>query len=156
MIDIVIAMPHSSKIEIAEFEDLEDIIRLLESVEVPTDDIDPDFTRFYIIRHETENRIIACVGLELFTGTALLRSFAVEPEFQGDEMGSSLIKRLLDDAFDAGSETVYVCAAKAPQFFWDKGFKGIDLDDVPYEIRESQLFTKDCPQVAAFVKKKVF
>ena len=151
----VIRMPYSSRIEVAAYEDLQGIISLLESVEVPTEGIDPDFTKFFVVRDEPDNKIIGCVGLELFTGTALLRSFAVDPEYQETELGLSLVKKLLKEAFDAGTEAVYVCAAKTPTFFWSSGFSGIDLDDVPDEIRNSELFTEDCPHVAAFVKKRV-
>ncbi len=150
-----ISMSYSGRIEIASYEDLEAIQSLLESVEEPTENIDPDFTKFFIVRNEAENKIIGCVGLELFTGTAMLRSFAIDPEYHETEMGSSLVRRLLDDAFDAGSDAVYVCAAKAPDFFWNNEFIGIDLDDIPREIRDSGLFIKDCPRVAAFVKKRI-
>ena len=53
----------SFQIEIAAFEDTEELIRLLESVEETTDDIDPDFTMFFIARDEEKSKIIACVGL---------------------------------------------------------------------------------------------
>ena len=139
----------------AVFEDLEDIVSLLETVEEPVEDIDPDFTRYFIVRSEKGTGIIGCIGLELFTGTALLRSFAVDPEYEGTELGANLVKRVIEEAFNAGSETIYVCASKTPEFFWENEFKGIDLDDVPGEIRDSGLFRKDCPQVAAFVKKRV-
>ncbi|MDF1538420.1 MAG: GNAT family N-acetyltransferase [Candidatus Thorarchaeota archaeon] len=148
-------MSYSDRIEIASYEDLEAIQSFLESVDEPTDDIDPDFTRFFIVRDEAQNRIIGCVGLEIFTGRAMLRSFAIDPEYQETEMGSSLVRKLLDDAFDAGSEAVYVCAANAPDFFWNNEFIGIDFDDIPREIRDSGLFTKDCPRVAAFVRKRI-
>ena len=91
----------------------------------------------------------------MFTGTALLRLFAVDPNYKKTKIGTTLVKRLLDEAAEAGSETVYVCEANVPDFFWDNDFMGIDLDDVPDEIRESKLFVRDCPRVAAFVKKRV-
>ena len=138
----MIAMSYSSRIEIAEFEDTEEIVSFLESVDLPTGDVDPDFTRFFIVRDENEGNIIGCVALELFTGTALLRSFAIKPEYQETDLGSSLVKRLIDEAFEAGSDAVYVCASKAPEFFWKNEFAGIDLDDVPEEIRDSKLFIK--------------
>ncbi|MHA2424512.1 MAG: GNAT family N-acetyltransferase [Candidatus Thorarchaeota archaeon] len=148
-------MSYASRIEIASYEDTEALVTLLESVGEQPDDVDPDFTRFFIIRDKKKTKIIGCVGLELFTGTALLRLFAVDPEHQKTKVGATLVKRLLDEAAKAGSETVYVCEANAPDFFWDNDFMGIDLDDVPDEIRDSKLFIRDCPHVAAFVKKRV-
>jgi len=147
-------MPYANQIEIAVYEDLSEIISLLESVEIPTEGIDPDFTKFFIIRDEINNKIIGCVGLELFTGTALLRSFAVDPSHQGNKLGVSLVKRLIEEAFNAGTEAVFVCTAKAPTFFLENGFVGIDLDDVPDEIRNSELFARGCARVAAYLKKR--
>ena len=148
-------MPSSYQVEIADFEDTDEIMKLLESIEEATDDIDPDFTMFFIVRDKEKTKIIGCAGLEIFTGTALLRSFAIDLKYQEEDIGSNLISQVLEEAFDRGSETVYVCAKNTPSFFWDEGFKGIDLDDVPGEIRDSRLFLKDCPHVAAFVKKRV-
>ncbi len=148
-------MPLSSRIEVASYEDLQGIINLLESVEVSTEGIDPDFTKFFVIRDKSDNKIIGCVGLELFTGTALLRSFAVDTKHQGSKIGISLVERLLSEAFEAGTDAVYVCTAKVPTFFLNVGFIGIDLDEVPDEIRNSDLFTKGCPRVAAYMKKRI-
>jgi N-acetylglutamate synthase-like GNAT family acetyltransferase len=146
-------MPTVSEIELATFEDMPEITNLLESVNVPTDGINPDFTNFYIVRDEN-NKIVGCIGLELFTGTALLRSFAVNPDFQGNNIGRTLIRRLLDDANKAGMMAVYVCTAKAPVLFINNGFANVDLDDVPYEIRNSGLFKHGCPSGAAYMMRK--
>ncbi|MHA1963448.1 MAG: GNAT family N-acetyltransferase [Candidatus Thorarchaeota archaeon] len=143
-----------SEIEIATFEDLEGIVELLESVNVPTEGIDPDFTRFFVYRDTTNDKIIGCIGLELFTDTALLRSFAIDPNHQGNNLGHSLVNRLLEEAVEAGSEAVYVCTAKVPSFFWSIGFASIDLDDVPDEIRNSGLFKGGCPRIAAYMMKR--
>ncbi len=125
----------------------------MDSVNVPTDDIDPNFTNFFIVRDD-DSRIIGCIGLELFTGTALLRSFAVDPLHQGKKIGQSLVNRLLGEAAQSGSESVYLCTAKAPALFLKLGFKGIDLDDVPSEIQNTKLFKENCPQVAAYMIKR--
>jgi len=144
-----------SNIELATYDDLQGILDLLESVNVPTEGIDPDFTNFYIIRESTSNTIVGCIGLEHFTGTSLLRSFAVDSKYQGKNIGRKLIDRLLQEAAELGTETVYVCTAKVPSLFLKFGFTGIDLDDVPEEIRHSKLFVDACPKVASFLKKKI-
>jgi N-acetylglutamate synthase-like GNAT family acetyltransferase len=142
-------------IETAQYEDLEDIKNLLDSLDVPSKNIDPDFTTYFIVR-DNVNKIIACIGLDLFTGTALLTSFAVDPNHRGDGIVTNLVDRLLKEAFEAGSEAVYICTAQAPELFLYLGFTGIDLDDVPEEIRKSNLFKNNCPHVAAYMKKKTF
>ena len=108
-------------IETATYDDIEDIKSLLDSAEVPSDEVDPDFTTYFIVRDES-SKIIACIGLELFTGTALLTSFAVDPDHRGEGLGTNLVDKLLEEAFKAGSETVYLCTAKAPELF--QPFKG--------------------------------
>jgi len=143
------------EIEIATFDDVEELKELLDSAEVPSEEVDPDFTTYFIVRDESR-KIIACIGLELFTGTALLTSFAVDPAHRGNGIGSNLVDKLLEEAFNAGSEAVYLCTAKAPELFLYLGFVGIDLDEVPIEIRSSRLFKSNCPFVAAYMKKKTY
>ncbi|MFW9767560.1 MAG: GNAT family N-acetyltransferase [Candidatus Thorarchaeota archaeon] len=143
------------EIETATFDDFEEIKTLLDSLEVPAGEIDPDFTKFFVVR-DSSKKIIACIGLELFTGTALATSFAVDPDHRGDGLGANLVDWLLDEAFKSGSEAVYLCTAQAPELFLNIGFVGIDLDEVPEEIRKSQVFKHDCPFVAAYMKKKTY
>ncbi len=149
------AMSPISEIELATYDDLQGILNLLESVNVPTDGIDPDFTNFYIIRESTTNTIVGCIGLEHFTGTSLLRSFAVDRKYQGLKIGKKLIEKLLQEATEAGTEAVYVCTAKVPSLFFKFGFTGIDRDDIPTEIRNSKLFVEACPKVASYLKKRI-
>ena len=54
-------MNEISEIEFATYDDLQGILNLLESVNIPTDGIDPDFTNFYIIRDLTSKKIIGCI-----------------------------------------------------------------------------------------------
>ena len=143
------------EIETASFEDFEEIKILLDTLDVPSDEIDPDFTTFFVVR-DVAKKIVACIGLELFTGTALITSFAVDPDHRGDGLGANLVDRLLEEAFEEGSEAVYICTAQAPELFLNIGFIGIDLDDVPVEIRQSQVFKSDCPFIAAYMKKKTY
>ncbi|MHA2360262.1 MAG: GNAT family N-acetyltransferase [Candidatus Thorarchaeota archaeon] len=86
----------------------------------------------------------------------MLRSFAVDPMHQGNTIGTRLVQKILDEALDSGSDAVYLCTAKAPNLFAKIGFVGIDLDDVPEEIRNSELFARNCPHVSAFMKKRIF
>ncbi|MHA2424516.1 MAG: GNAT family N-acetyltransferase [Candidatus Thorarchaeota archaeon] len=126
---------------------------LLQSVEVPTDGIDTESITFFIIRNEKDGKIIGCVGLEYYGAKALLRSFAVDPLYQNRRLGISLVNKLLEEAIESGTDAVYVCTAKVPAFFYNIGFVGVDLDDVPYNIRSSRLFTQGCPRAAAYLKK---
>jgi N-acetylglutamate synthase-like GNAT family acetyltransferase len=142
-------------IEIASFEDLDRIVDLLESVNVPTEGIHPGSTRFFIIRNESYGKIIGCIGLELFNGSALLRSFAVNPKHQGKRIGTWLIERILEEALEAGSDAVYLCTTKAPQLFLNIGFLEIELDEVPEEIKRSELFMNISPIGAAYLKKNI-
>lgn len=142
-------------IEVATREDLKDIKKLLESIEIPSDEIDPEVTTFFVMR-DVSRRIIACVGLELFTDAALITSFAIEPAHRGDGLGASLVDRSLEEALQAGSDAVYLCTAQAPELFLNIGFVNIDRDELPQEIRGSYVFKSDCPFVAAYMKKSTY
>jgi GNAT superfamily N-acetyltransferase len=63
------------------------------------------------------HRLIATIGLERHGNTALLRSAAVAPEYQGCGIGSRLTKALLEQAATNGVERVVLLTSTASEFF---------------------------------------
>ena len=87
----------------ASSDDLSDILDLLTKVYLPHDGVAENITAFLVARDES-SRLMATIGLERHGNTALLRSAAVAPEYQGCGIGSLLTKRLLERATNDGVE----------------------------------------------------
>src|SRR5215212_11870568 len=89
----------------ASSDDLRDILALLSDVQLPPDGVAENVSAFLVARDES-SRLIATIGLERHGNTALLRSAAVAPEYQGSGIGSQLTAQLLERATVEGVERV--------------------------------------------------
>lgn len=96
--------------------DLNDILSLLTQVQLPHDGVAENVNGFFVARDEG-SRIVATIGLERHGNTALLRSAAVSPEYQGCGIGSRLTSHLLERASKDGVERVVLLTSTASDFF---------------------------------------
>ena len=97
-------------------DDLRDILDLLSQVQLPHDGVAENVGAFLVARDES-SRLIATIGLERHGNTALLRSAAVAPEYQGCGIGSRLTENLLELAKNDGVERVVLLTSTASEFF---------------------------------------
>ena len=97
-------------------DDLRDVLDLLSQVQLPHDGVAENLGAFLVARDES-SRLIATIGLERHGHTALLRSAAVMPEYQGCGIGSRLTKDLLERATNNGVERVVLLTSTASEFF---------------------------------------
>src|SRR4026209_2552277 len=100
----------------ASSDDLRDILALLSLVQLPHDGVAENVSGFLIARDES-SRLVATIGLERHGNTALLRSAAVAPEYQGCGIGSQLTQDLLQRAAKIDVEKVVLLTSTASEFF---------------------------------------
>ena len=99
----------------ASADDLQAILDLLSQVQLPHDGVVENLSDFLVARDES--RLIATIGIERHGNTALLRSAAVAPEYQGCGIGSRLTENLLQRATNNGMERVVLLTTTASDFF---------------------------------------
>lgn len=97
-------------------DDLQAILDLLSQVQLPHDGVAENISSFLVARDDS-SRLVATIGLERHGDTALLRSAAVAPEYQGCGIGSRLTERLLERATNNGVERVVLLTSTASEFF---------------------------------------
>jgi amino-acid N-acetyltransferase len=97
-------------------DDLREILDLLSQVQLPRDGVAENLGAFLVARDES-SRLIATIGLEPHGNTALLRSAAVAPEYQGCGIGSRLTEQVLERATRNGVERVVLLTSTASEFF---------------------------------------
>ena len=100
----------------ASADDLSDILNLLSQVQLPHDGVAENVSAFLVARDEA-SRLIATIGLERHGTTALLRSAAVTPDYQGCGIGSRLTEKLLQTATRDGVDRVVLLTTTASDFF---------------------------------------
>lgn len=117
--------------------DLSEILNLLADVQLPHDGVAENVGAFLVARNDS-SRVIATVGLERHGSTALLRSAAVAPEYQGSGIGSRLTTQLLEQASKDGVERVVLLTATAKDFFAQRfGFCETSRADYDRELAGS-------------------
>lgn len=127
--------------------------RLLESCSLPTSDLDePDVLLF---RGVVDGQPVGVGGFELFGGSALLRSIAVERDRQGQGLGTALCRELERRARERGVRTLYLLTTDAAEFFERLGFDRCEREAVPAAVRDSREFSDLCPVSAVCMVKEI-
>ena len=132
---------------------LAEIILLLNSFGLPTDDVESSDIEFYVI--ESEEQIVGCIGLEEFGNVGLLRSLAVNTKFQGKGVGIKLVTHLENVGADKALTHMYLLTETAEEFFSKHGYNKIRRELAPMALKTSSEFSHLCPDSAVLMMKKL-
>jgi amino-acid N-acetyltransferase len=97
---------HCVELRAAHPGDLPGVLALLGRAQLPTAGVADTFSTFIVA--ESGSKLVGAVGLELYNGSALLRSAAVEESWRGSGVGRVLVERALDLARQRGIEDVQI------------------------------------------------
>lgn len=140
-------------IEAATERDLPQIHSLLERLHLPLAGVDEHLPTMLVAREGDE--IVGTAALELYADGALLRSVAVEPAFQGQQLGHQLTDAALRLATTHSASTVFLLTTTAERFFPKFGFEPIGRDKVPMSVQRSAEFQSACPASAIVMRKQL-
>jgi amino-acid N-acetyltransferase len=138
-------------IESATPNDLPEIRALLQRLRLPLEGVAEHLTTMLVAREG--EAIVGTAALELYAEGALLRSVAVEPQWQGKQLGHQLIDAALQLATTHGVRTVFLLTTTAEQFFPKFGFEQINREQVPPSVRRSAEFQSACPASAIVMRR---
>lgn len=126
----------------AESADFPSLHELLEICQLTTAGVDPTAGSYFAaVGHGST---LGMVGLEIYGSVALLRSFAVRPEFRGKGVGKALVGHLLARAKEAGLSPVYLLTHTAEPFFTSLGFVKITRAEIPSPVLKSLALCTNC------------
>jgi len=129
--------------------DLPGIARLLEGAGLPTEDLPPQTSGFFV--SFTGESLVGVIGLERYGGAGLLRSLAVDRNRRGRGTGQALCETLLRYSEAEGVRDLYLLTTDAAVFFERLGFAVIDRTLAPAEIKRSREFAGLCPETATLM-----
>jgi amino-acid N-acetyltransferase len=130
------------------------VTTLLSSTGLPTDDLTDDLVSTFLVLRD--NGIVrGAVGLECHGEIALLRSLVVQEEFRGHGRGAQLLNAAETLARELKVRSIYLLTTTADAFFARWGYKRVNRDDVPDEIRTTKQFSALCPSTAVIMVKRV-
>ena len=124
------------------------IAALVRSAKLPVDGI--EHARFTVADHA--GRIVGCAGLEVYGGSGLLRSVAVDPEWRGRGVGDALVRAVLDGAAQDKVDPVVLLTDTAPAWFPRFGFEVTTRENVPSALHASAEFKGACPDTATVMR----
>ncbi len=134
--------------------DLRGALDLLGRAQLTQQDVSERWGHYFVVR-EDDGRVIGVAGLELHGEDGLLRSVAVDDDYRGQGLASSLVEAVLARAARVGLRSVYLLTTSARDYFAKRGFSDCDRAEAPPLVRESWEFRAGCPSTAAFMKRAV-
>lgn len=123
--------------------DMDAIRRLLVAALLPSGDVDGPNQRYIVARQN--GRVVGCAGLESFGEDGQLRSMAVHWTSRNSGLGSSLHRRLLFEAVQAGVRRLYVVTTTAADFFTRQGYTKVRPAEVPPGVQASEEYAAFVP-----------
>jgi amino-acid N-acetyltransferase len=138
-------------IEPARPEDVDDVLRLLSGHQLPPDGLRDHVGTLLVARQD--GRIVGSVALEMYADSALLRSVAVAPTLQRQQLGRGLTEAAIRLAQDRRVPAIYLLTTTAADYFPRFGFERITRADVPTGVQQSVEFTSACPSTAIVMRK---
>lgn len=125
----------------------------LAGASLPHEDLDPATQEFLVARDR--ETLVAMIGLEAFGESALLRSLWVAPARRGEGIAALLCLRLRSLARSRGVVDLFLLTTTARDFFEHAGFRVVDRDAAPAEIRGSAQFQALCPSSATCMTRSL-
>ena len=136
----------------AETSDLISIKNLLQKLDLVHQEIEKYIEDFIVLK--TGNKLIGCAGLEIYDEIGLLRSVAIDRDFQGKGLGKKLVKEILKYADKKEIVDLYLLTNSAEKFFEKHGFNIVSRTDVDPQIKQTYEYTTGCEETASVMIRK--
>jgi amino-acid N-acetyltransferase len=133
--------------------DLDAIKKLLDDNNLPTTDIHQDNIQFFI--GLIDDKIMSVIGLEKYNDTGLLRSLAVTDLFKNQQVGSRLIRHIVDLCAPEHIDKIYLLTTTADKYFVKFGFTKIERMEAPDILKQTREFKDICPVSAVLMYKSL-
>jgi amino-acid N-acetyltransferase len=133
--------------------DQDNIIALLRSQQLPSEDLPEGLPDFYVAHHD--DKVTGIIGMELYGASALLRSMVVHPAYRNRRIAEDLVKLLEQKAISKGIGSIYLLTETAENYFKKKGYEKVTRQDVPAALFASTEFSHVCPASATVMKKQL-
>ena len=108
-----------------------------------------------LISYYQNDELIGTGGLEVLDRFALLRSVSVSPDHRSQNIGKQITSDILKNAQNSNLDGIYLLTETAKDYFQKLGFKEVNRDQVPEEIKSTTEFASVCPASAACMVMKL-
>ncbi|MCU0338573.1 MAG: arsenic resistance N-acetyltransferase ArsN2 [Spirosomaceae bacterium] len=137
----------------AQAADLEEVKKLLSSVGLPTEDLNPALPNFLLAF--VNGALAGTAGVEVTGEVGLLRSVAVSDSYRNYGIARRLVADLTKQVRLQGVKSLYLITTTADRYFEKQDFMTVKRDEVPVEVAQSTQFSGLCPSSAVVMKKEI-
>ena len=109
----------------------------------------------HLLVAQSKGTVVGCIGLELLDRMGIIRVLAVEPGFQEEDIDRQLIEHILDYARLANIEEVYAFTSSLSPYLEELGFKAVNREELPPEIKELPDLNVLYPETALCLRMKI-
>jgi amino-acid N-acetyltransferase len=135
-------------------EDLPAIRSLLTEAGLPTTDVNSSpGLRLWVA--EDGSALVGVIGLEQYLSAGLLRSLVVSPHHRKRGLARRLVDTVKGHAKAADLKQLALLTETADRFFEALGYRLIDRQSVPEDVRQSAEFRTLCPLSARCMAKVI-
>lgn len=127
-------------------DDMPAIEQLLLASGLPLDGVREALPSFIVA--EAGSEVVGVAGMEARNDNALLRSVAVAEKWRSRGLGRQLVTRIIAEAEARGISALYLLTTSAERYFPSFGFRQVEREAVPADIRSTREFTDACPASA--------
>ncbi|MGD8306897.1 MAG: arsenic resistance N-acetyltransferase ArsN2 [Ignavibacteria bacterium] len=92
--------------------------------------------------------LIGTIGLEIYDNNALLRSLAIDKQYQNRGFGKMLCSEIINKAQIKNIKKLYLLTETAEKFFESLGFEKIPRESADDLVKTSEEFSSICPSTA--------
>ena len=135
--------------------DKKDILRLLLEENLPTEDINIQTLKNFLVAREGNGATVGAVGVEVRQDAGLLRSLVVQPSYRGGGLGKQLTSEIEAYAREMGVKTLFLLTMTAADFFPRLGYQVTQRSGVPRPIAETFEFKSACAVSAVCLGKNL-
>ncbi|MEE4241792.1 MAG: arsenic resistance N-acetyltransferase ArsN2 [Desulfopila sp.] len=125
---------------------------LLGGCSLPTSDLQEN-RRIQLFGIHKDTDLVACIGVELYGTSALLRSLAVSPDSRREGTGRALSEFAEKYCMQNGVKEIYLLTETAENYFEKLGYSIQEKETAPSCIKGTTQFSGVCPASSRFMKK---
>ncbi len=132
---------------------LQEVEKLLLTVNLPIEGVKENFSNFFIAKKQ--NMILGVAGIEIYEEVGLLRSVAIKPSSQKQGIGQMMVNKIEEFAIKEGVKNLYLLTDTAEPFFLRLNYQKIPRDRTDSRIKQTLEFTTICTSATVMVKELV-
>ena len=135
--------------------DYGDVIALLKSASLPTEDLERNSMAHFLVARSGSEEVIGAIGYQRYGDDALLRSLVVALEYRNRKLGTHLVADLESRCRSLALADLFLLTTSARDFFTRQHYQAIGHESVPAKLLAAAEFSRLCPSSAVCMTKSL-